>query len=368
MAQLFSNNAASTLAAGISDVATTITLATGTGALFQSPTTPDYELATISDGTNWEVVKITARTGDTLTVTRAFEGTARAWTTGGTIEGRVTKATLELFTQGLDTSSFVLKPTGEIAIGTSATAGGTFDISIGTNSASTYGNSVSIGYNSVANNAGISVGRETVSQPYGVAVGATANAKQYGVAIGRGATCGPFGGVAIGDYAYAVDTDYAVAIGGYAEARIPLTHVVAGLSIVRNDNNLVTGYGDEIVDYVGQQNIILSKEINLKTVLDDAVTLAIPTGSTFFLDEIGVVITSASGVTGQPSISFGITGNTTAILASTPTTKSAAKGRDVFTPLSKDGVTSLTASVKTAATGTTLLGRFYWKGILVEDE
>lgn len=68
MAQLFSNNASTTLSAGISNAVTTIAVVDGS--LFQSPTGGDFELLTITDGTNWEVVKVTARATNTLTVVR----------------------------------------------------------------------------------------------------------------------------------------------------------------------------------------------------------------------------------------------------------------------------------------------------------
>lgn len=82
MAQLFSNNGVSSLAAGVTAVATAMTLQTGEGAKFNAPTGGDFELLTLYDGasievsTNVEIVKMTARTGDALTVVRAQEGTA----------------------------------------------------------------------------------------------------------------------------------------------------------------------------------------------------------------------------------------------------------------------------------------------------
>lgn len=65
------NRAISTLASGVSDVATEWTVATGEGALF--PSSGDFHI-TCED----EIAKCTSRTGDVLTVTRAQEGTAAA--------------------------------------------------------------------------------------------------------------------------------------------------------------------------------------------------------------------------------------------------------------------------------------------------
>jgi allophanate hydrolase subunit 2 len=82
MAQLYSNNGVSSLNGGITNVATTVNLTATEGALFQAPTGGDFELITVFDGatigasTNVEIMKVTARTGDALTVVRGQEGTA----------------------------------------------------------------------------------------------------------------------------------------------------------------------------------------------------------------------------------------------------------------------------------------------------
>lgn len=79
MAQLFTNQAVSTLAANLANGGTTIVLASGGGNKFPSPTGGDYFLLTVYekevDGTekNHEIVKCTARTTDTLTVERNAE-------------------------------------------------------------------------------------------------------------------------------------------------------------------------------------------------------------------------------------------------------------------------------------------------------
>ncbi len=98
--QLFANNAVSVLAVAASDVATTLTVISGDGALFPSPTGGDWFSLTLtqaSDETSWEMVKVTARTGDVLTVTRAQEGSvAAAWGIGAKAEARLTAAAIAL--------------------------------------------------------------------------------------------------------------------------------------------------------------------------------------------------------------------------------------------------------------------------------
>lgn len=88
----FANSAFATLASGINNSATSITLTTGQGARFPSLSAGDYFFATLIDtSNNLEIVKCTARSTDVLTVTRAQESTtARAFSTGDRIELRIT--------------------------------------------------------------------------------------------------------------------------------------------------------------------------------------------------------------------------------------------------------------------------------------
>lgn len=98
MGQMFSNNASSTLASGINAGNTSITVQTGHGSKFPSPTLgTDYFLATLSSGSAIEIIKCTARSGDVLTITRAQEGTtAQSWSSGTTVvDMRITKGTME---------------------------------------------------------------------------------------------------------------------------------------------------------------------------------------------------------------------------------------------------------------------------------
>ena len=72
----FSNNATTTITARISNTDTTITVATGTGALFPVLGTGDFFQATLQDTNgNFELVKVTARTDDIMTVVRGQDGT-----------------------------------------------------------------------------------------------------------------------------------------------------------------------------------------------------------------------------------------------------------------------------------------------------
>jgi hypothetical protein len=118
MAQiLFANNAATTLATAISSSTTSIVVTSGGGALFPNPGTNQYFLATLSPATPGaqpqEIVRVTARSTDTFTVTRAQEGTiAQSWGTGAIVQNLLTAATVGTFPQ---TVPFAGNPNGNIA-------------------------------------------------------------------------------------------------------------------------------------------------------------------------------------------------------------------------------------------------------------
>jgi hypothetical protein len=99
MAIKFTNNATATLAASISTSSTSLTVTTSQGALFPTLGAGDYFYATLTDSSNnLEIVKITARSGDTLTAVRAQEGTtARIYAAADKLELRVTAAVLSNF-------------------------------------------------------------------------------------------------------------------------------------------------------------------------------------------------------------------------------------------------------------------------------
>lgn len=95
---LFSNNAVTSLASYISSTSTTMTLATGTGALFPEieEGSGDYFYVTVLDTSgSFEIVKVTARTADLCTIVRAQDNTkALTFPQGSTVEQRVTAASL----------------------------------------------------------------------------------------------------------------------------------------------------------------------------------------------------------------------------------------------------------------------------------
>ena len=92
----FTNFAATTLASGINSVVTSLTVATGTGALFPTLAGAQYFYCVLADaatGVTREVIKVTARSTDTFTITRAQDGTTgQTYITGDKVELRLTSA------------------------------------------------------------------------------------------------------------------------------------------------------------------------------------------------------------------------------------------------------------------------------------
>jgi hypothetical protein len=106
MAQIFTNNAISTLASplGLSDTA--MSIAPGTGSRWPVIAAPDFAFTTLEDAAgNIEIVKITAHTSGstTFTIERAQQGTAaRAYSIGDLVELRLTRAEMTAWEADID--------------------------------------------------------------------------------------------------------------------------------------------------------------------------------------------------------------------------------------------------------------------------
>ena len=103
MAIVFKNNATTTLSGDINTSVTSIGVTDGS--VFPTLSSGQSFYVTFDDGTNNEVVKVTARSGNTLTVVREQDGTsARSFDAGDACDLRLTAKVLETFPQ-LDQNS-----------------------------------------------------------------------------------------------------------------------------------------------------------------------------------------------------------------------------------------------------------------------
>ena len=103
------NNAYGVLNASINSSATTIVLNSGEGARFPTLSAGDYFYATLIDtSNNLEIVKVTARSTDTMTVVRGQDGTtARAYATSDRFELRPTAALFTEFAERVTTGKAI---------------------------------------------------------------------------------------------------------------------------------------------------------------------------------------------------------------------------------------------------------------------
>lgn len=234
---------------------------------------------------------------------------------------------------------------------------------------------VASGLNSLA----IGVANEA-SQTQSTAIGYNNTASQINTtAIGSGNTASALNATAIGYSNIAsggqttavgrgntASATYTSAFGYKAEARIQKTTNICGPQINRKDDGEAANVAFE--SFCGVQVVLMTKEVDLEAVADQTITL--PSGCKFWVDEIGLIATNIDTLTVQPTIRFGITGTLAKQNAAAITTDITATGkREIEVPLvPEDGETSLTAGVTVGATATTALGRFYFKGLLIEDE
>lgn len=95
MAQIFVNNFQTTLGSSLASGVTSLTMASGYGTKMPAIASPDFMLLTLEEGTNVEIVKVTAHTSnsDTCTIAREQESTTSpgSFSTSAKVEGRITK-------------------------------------------------------------------------------------------------------------------------------------------------------------------------------------------------------------------------------------------------------------------------------------
>jgi hypothetical protein len=100
------NKATSTLAANINNSQTSIAVTSSTGSRFPSLSGGDWFPIIVVAADGYEIMRATARSGDTLTVTRGQEGTtARSFDAGAIVDLRLTAAALAAMAEALTASS-----------------------------------------------------------------------------------------------------------------------------------------------------------------------------------------------------------------------------------------------------------------------
>lgn len=151
------------------------------------------------------------------------------------------------------------------------------------------------------------------------------------------------------------------------------THTAVGSSftIVKQYRDYVKADEAETNEYQyfkGAMVTLMTGEKDWKTTFDEEITL--PTGTHFFPIEVGAICSTVSSPSNHPTVRWGNTGSLASLVAAVQLTDCNAVGeRERKTSLvTPHGLTTLSAGVTIAATGTTWKGRFYFIGFLVEDE
>ena len=414
--QVFSNNASTTLAADLSAVATSMTVTASTG--FAALTSPQFEFVTVDDGIAREIIKVTARSGNTWTIERAQEGTTAAlWDAGVSVEARLTAGTLTAFVadqalmgynapggDALGTGAISMQParaasssvaSGEyaIALGTDSSAIGAYGVAIGYNSrSSVWGacvigpwgvaagqyscvmgayaeageDGVAIGATSFADALGsVAIGRQAFiddAAPLSVAIGRDASVQAAsGVAVGNAAASPGAKGVAIGEFAYAVG-DGAVSLGAYAWPEDDYTahcsalwrHVAARLFEISNEAERQ----EQTAYFSAPVMTVMSDTIGLAAT--GSVNIVLPPNTQLYVDTIGLIVVSAASPAGSPAISVHD-------LTSEAVTVTAAGERQLWKDIDGDAVTgTMTVTVDTALTSGAMSVRVYLSGVAVQ--
>jgi hypothetical protein len=111
MRQYSSTSVATTLSASVSDVATTITLATNTSSSFMGgvnlavDNVDQFTVALDVDTTNEEIIFVTARSGDVLTVVRGEAGSTNiSHTAGASVKHVLTSDDLIYFNNAIQST------------------------------------------------------------------------------------------------------------------------------------------------------------------------------------------------------------------------------------------------------------------------
>jgi hypothetical protein len=257
-----------------------------------------------------------------------------------------------------------------LAVGYVSIASGRGSLAAGRHALAAYDNGIAIGsYAQDYGVSGVAVGQaSSVTAVKGVAVGYGASASNaFAIALGASAAASGSTAAALG--ANAVASGFAAAaLGTYAVSRIAYSVNLGGPVIVRKDNGEAAGITFQTFN--GACDFLFTKEMDLKAL--GFQTISLPAGCHFWVEEVGLILTTLPGtVVTQPTVQFGISGTPAKFLGPTLCTLLTAtfKRERFSTLLADDGETSLRVEVTVIAAGSAdIKGRFYFKGVLVEDE
>ena len=339
MRHVFSNNAVTTLAAGISDSATTITLTSG--AAFAGVDGPDglVQALTITDPANVlppEVVYATAMPGaGQRTVVRGQDGTtAQTWGAGAIVSARVTAGMLDSFAQVTE---------GALSLSESGIRGRNW---LGGNVVQTGGfpvlQLVRSGLGGSSDSADGNVSREVVGGTLHLNLGATATWAS---------------GVNYGPHSVVVSPTPDSRQYCYEPNALSATsNTTTTPSFLPNNSCPALDGADEVGKWVSINPAALEQRFS-----------AVPGDKVLVVTEVGFVCASYGGGS-APVVSIGADSSPTRFASGVALSQIAAAGHVHRIPVSVGGATCkfrLAFSLVTPSSGD-FRGRFYWKGFFLE--
>jgi hypothetical protein len=255
--------------------------------------------------------------------------------------------------------------TDAVAIGKGATASAQYAVAVGGSISTDIAEATILGSIAIGAGADAKTGNYATAIGYNasttgvnaIAIGqGTTNTGEEAITIGKGSQATTKGSVAIGSDMYS-DAQYAAVIGG------PL--------MVHKTGSASADAATTIKFFSGAETIISTEAVSLTATIDGTAnvrTITIPSGTSFYVDEVGVILCEATVIT-QPTVQFGVTGTLDKFYGPAITTNLTAlrKREKVVVTAGGDGETSLVATMTVQGSGTGKI-RFYFKGILVRDE
>ena len=233
--------------------------------------------------------------------------------------------------------------------------------------------------NKVYSEYGIALGAYNVvalNSPRSMAIGAKANVAtnrphtiNIGYKSGLTATAAVAKTLAVG-YNSAADALGATAIGEFVTNGVAQTFM-SQPPVLRADNSSVTGAKQSIFSTGGGAPTVLTTQV-FDLAYTNYASIPLPANCKFFPEEIGMICTEAYAPSVQPTIQAGVDASYSATLLAPILTSNmaVAGGHEKFNTLSSNGVASLRFEVTIAGNdgANPYKGRFYAKGLLIEDE
>lgn len=347
----FSNNAVSTLAAGIDGFVTTIALTMNGGALFSVPPTEDgtFQLATLTHASVpgvYEVVRLIANpAADTFTVERGVEGSPIAWPAGTEVSARVTAGMLSAFIQSRIGAPVIMDPSG----GTIVLGSGSGDTS-----GATAGTFVARGV-SRANNAWVIGGQSVVQHAHAQDLSFSPTLAYEAVGTTHPVDLG-------------VPLAWNVAH-NYIRGRVVRPTTPNGYQYWARIASLTEDalYSATEPAFPGNGNPAEVVPLGEWVATAMPVTITRDFPHLLVVTEVGF-INHMYGATSSPTVSIGVTGDATRFANAVPLSQITAQGHIHRIPITTGGAPAddLVFRVDTAATGGVFMGRFYFKGFFVE--